>query len=58
MLKKNSWWILKSLYLSHSFHRVRIKNGPGFLPRPIFILQVKVHTKELENLFLGTLNYR
>ena len=23
-----------TLYLSPSFHRVRIKNGPGFLPRP------------------------
>jgi len=26
-----------TLYLSLSFHRVRIKNGPGFLPRPTFI---------------------
>ncbi len=26
------------MYFSDSFHRVRIKNGPGFLPRPNFFL--------------------
>ena len=24
------------MYIYPSFHRVRIKNGPGFLPRPNF----------------------
>jgi len=29
-----------TLYLPSSFHRVRIKNGPGFLPRPTLFLAI------------------
>jgi hypothetical protein len=40
---------LNTPYLSLSFHRVRIKNGLRFLPKPFLFLRIKIFKLDFYN---------